>query len=129
MVRARLGATRRNSGKPRSSDGPGVKPHPQGQRTPCGRQGGGQPGHVGRTLRLVAEPDEVQVHGPFRCQTCGQSLEDILAIQRDRRQVVDIPPVNVRVIEHQPRPSDAHATGPRRARSFHHLHRQVLQPH
>ena len=100
-LRAKLGTNSRNSGKPPSSDGPGVKPHPKSQRTPTGRKTGGQPGHSGHTLRLADKPDEVQVHTPSHCQGCGQSLERAPVVRRERRQVLDIPPVKVRVVEHQ----------------------------
>jgi transposase len=98
---ARLGANSRNSSKPPSSDEPGSKPHPKSQRRPSGRKPGGQPGHVGHTLRFVNEPDEVQVHAPAHCPACGESLEHAPAVGRERRQVVDLPPVQARVVEHQ----------------------------
>jgi len=100
-LRATLDTTSRNSGKPPSSDGPGVKPHPQSQRAASGRKPGGQPGHEGQTLRLVDAPDEVRVHAPACCHGCGQSLDDVPVLRRERRQVVDIPPVRAQVIEHQ----------------------------
>ena len=100
-VRARLGTDSHNSSKPPGSDGPGVKPHPQSQRTQSGRKPGGQAGHVGHTLVLVDAPDEVQVHGPAHCAGCGLSLAEVGAIRRERRQVVDLPSVKARVIEHQ----------------------------
>jgi transposase len=100
-LRARLGTSSRTSGKPPSSDGPGGKPHPKSQRRPSGRRPGGQPGHVGHTLPLVDAPDEVQVHTPTHCQACGQSLQAVPAVRRERRQVVDIPLVRARVVEHQ----------------------------
>ncbi|MCA1598945.1 MAG: IS66 family transposase [Chloroflexi bacterium] len=100
-LRARLDTNSRNSGRPPSSDGPGVKPHPKSQRVPRGRQPGGQPGHAGHSLRLADEPDEVQVHAPSHCHVCGQSLDDLPALRWERRQVIDIPPVRARIIEHQ----------------------------
>jgi transposase len=100
-LRARLGTNSRNSGKPPSSDGPDVKPHPKSQRKATGRKPGGQPGHAGHTLRMVDKPDEVQVHAPSRCRACGQGLEQVPAKHRERRQVVDIPPLKVWVVEHQ----------------------------
>jgi len=100
-LRARLGTNSHNSGKPPSSDGPGVKPHPKSQRVVSGRKPGGQPGHEGHTLALVDAPDEVRVHAPSHCQECGQGLDDVPALRRERRQVVDSPPVRARVIEHQ----------------------------
>ena len=42
-----------------------------------------------------------QVIVPARCKACGQSLEAVAAIRRQRRQVVDLPPVQARVSEHQ----------------------------
>ncbi len=46
-------------------------------------------------------PDEVRVHAPSHCQECGQDLDAAPALRRERRQVVDLPPVRARVIEHQ----------------------------
>jgi len=99
-LRATLDTTSRNSGKPPSSDGPGVKPHPTSQRVVSGRKPGGQPGHEGHTVRLVGAPDEVRVHAPACCHGCGQSVAAVPALRRARRQVVDIPPVRARVIAH-----------------------------
>jgi transposase len=100
-LRARLRTDSHNSSKPPSSDGPGVKPHPKSQRLPTGRKTGGQPGHVGHTLGLVDEPDEVVVHGPSCCPGCGRDLGDVPAVRRERRQIVDLPPVRARIVEHQ----------------------------
>jgi len=97
----RLATNSRNSGKPPSSDGPGVKPHPKGQRTPSGRKPGGQPGHPGSTLRLVEAPDEVKVYAPAHCRECGESLAQVAATRKERRQVVDLPVLKARVVEHQ----------------------------
>jgi len=83
-LQGRLDTNSRNSGKPPSSDGPGVKPHPQSLRTRSGRPPGGQPGYTGHTLRLVEEPDAVEVHAPTRCTGCGQSLESVPARRTER---------------------------------------------
>src|SRR5881227_2881618 len=68
-----LAASSRNSSKPPSSDGLD-KPSPKSLRGRSGRRPGGQPGHQGRTLRQVAEPDEVVVHEPGACAGCGADL-------------------------------------------------------
>lgn len=100
-LRAKLATTSRNSGKPPSSDGPGSKPHPKSQRVPSGRPPGGQVGHAGHSLQLVDAPDEVQVHRPSHGHICGQSLAEAPAVRWERRQVVDLPAVRTRIVEHR----------------------------
>ena len=97
----RLATDSHNSSKPPSTDEPGAKPHPQSQRVRQGRKPGGQPGHAGHTLRLVEKPDVVEVHSPGACGACGQSLASVPASAWERRQVVDLPPVRVQIVEHQ----------------------------
>ncbi len=100
-LRGRLGTDSHNSSKPPSSDGPGVKPHPTSRREPSGRKPGGQPGHVGQTLRQVETPDVIVVHPPIDCRGCGQNLDAAWVVRRERRQVRELPPVRVQVTEHQ----------------------------
>lgn len=100
-LRAGLSTDRHHRSQPPSSDGPGRTPHPQSLRRPSGRKPGGQPGHPGHPLRLVEEPDAITVHTPPCCQACGQSLAQVPAQRRARRQVVDLPPLQVQVTEHQ----------------------------
>jgi len=59
-LRATLGTSSHNSGKPPSSDGPEVKPHPQSQRRATGRRPGGQQGHTGHSVQLTDTPNAVQ---------------------------------------------------------------------
>lgn len=100
-LRARLATNSRNSSKPPSSDGPGMKPHPKSQRKASGRKPGGQQGHIGHTLLAVEEPDEVTVHAPDQCRCCGQNLKEVAPVREERRQVHDLPPVKVRVVEYR----------------------------
>src|SRR5437764_3867335 len=95
-----LAASSRNSSKPPSSDGLD-KPAPKSRRGRSGRKPGGQPGHEGRTLRQVAVPDEVVVHEPGACTACGGELPAGEPVRMCRRQVFDIPKINVRVVEHR----------------------------
>jgi len=100
VLKARLTASSRNSSKPPSSDGLS-KPAPKSLRGKSGRKPGGQGGHPGRTLRQVAEPDEVIVHEPGRCTGCGRDAARGPEVGVERRQVFDLPPVDLRVTEHQ----------------------------
>lgn len=90
-----------NSSKPPSSDG--FKRKPKSRRVAGKASVGGQKGHPGSTLKRFAVADEVQVHGPSgRCDGCGSKLDMRQAtVQSEGRQVVDLPPVCVKVIEHR----------------------------
>jgi transposase len=57
-LRRQLGQNSQNSSKPPSSDSPFTKPAPRSLRGRSGRRPGGQPGHPGSTLALVADPHE-----------------------------------------------------------------------
>ncbi len=67
---------------------------------PAGSRGG-QAGREGRTLRQVSDPDEVRRHEPQCCRACGRDLRRAAQVGVERRQVFDIPPISVRVTEHQ----------------------------
>jgi transposase len=99
VLKARLGASSRNSSKPPSADGLG-KPAPRSLRGKSGRKPGGQGGHPGRTLRQVSDPDEIVRHEPGACCGCGRDV-DGPQVGVERRQVFDLPPVQVHVTEHQ----------------------------
>jgi len=97
----RLGQNSRNSSKPPSSDSPFAKPAPKSRRRKSARKPGGQPGHPGWTLALVDEPDERLRHEPGPCAGCGADLAGASEVGMERRQVFDLPPMTVRVTEHQ----------------------------
>jgi len=99
-LEARLAQNSKNSSKPPSSDGL-AKPAPKSLRRKSGRRPGGQAGHEGRALRQVADPDEIVRHEPRVCQCCGRSLTGRPVTFVERRQQFDIPPIGVRVAEHQ----------------------------
>jgi len=95
-----LAANSRNSSKPPSSDGLS-KPAPRSLRKKTGRKPGGQPGRRGRTLEQVSDPDEVIRHEPTCCAGCGADACEGTEVGATRRQVFDLPPIRIRVTEHQ----------------------------
>lgn len=100
-LKRRLGMDSTNSSKPPSSDSPFTKPAPKSLRRKSGRKPGGQPGHPGSALALVDDPNERKRHEPGPCAGCGASLTDATEVGLERRQVFDLPPITVRVTEHQ----------------------------
>lgn len=98
-LQRRLDLNSRNSSKPPSSDGL-AKPAPRSRREVTDRRPGGQPGHEGRTLHQVSDPDERVVHSPAACGGCGSSLAGAPVTSTETRQVFDLPEVTLRVVEH-----------------------------
>jgi transposase len=101
-LEARAAKDSHNSGKPPSTDG--LKRKTKSLRTPSGKKAGGQLGHHGETLHLVATPDAVVEHRPAVCTACRAELDDedgAAVVGRERRQVQELPPVRLWVTEHQ----------------------------
>jgi len=100
-LEAQLARNSSNSGQPPSSDGL-AKPSPKSLRTPSGSKPGGQPGHPGRTLQRVQNPDHIQVHRLEVCPHCGgRGLDQEPVLDYESRQVFDLPPRLVEVTEHR----------------------------
>jgi len=88
-----------NSHRPPSSD----RFHRQAKslRQKSGKKAGGQAGHPGTSLKLSPTPDTVIVHAVEQCEHCRGDLREVKSVHVERRQVLDLPPQRVLVIEHQ----------------------------
>ena len=65
------------------------------------RKTGGQPGHKGNNLQMVAKPDIEKVYkAPEICVSCGESLKDITP-KITTAQEFNIPNVKIFVTEHK----------------------------
>jgi transposase len=98
-LEARRAKDSHNSSKPPSSDG--LRRKPKSLRKPSGKKAGGQLGHRGQTLHLVAVPDVVVEHRPAVCTHCQTALAGAAVVLRERRQVHELPPVRLHITEHQ----------------------------
>jgi transposase len=91
-----------NSSKPPSSNGfkePVRKT--QSLREKSGKKSGGQPGHPGRTLMMVEQPDQTIPLTPAQCQHCQHDLSLASLSRRERVQVFDLPSIHLQVTEYQ----------------------------
>jgi transposase len=70
-------------------------------RKKTGRKPGGQKGHEGTTLEMVSDPNEIIDHAPEYCECCGKDLAATPGEFVERKQVVDLPPVEPVVTEHR----------------------------
>ena len=99
VLERQLNQDSHNSNKPPSTDG--LKRNTTSLRTKSDRPSGGQDGHTGKTLLMVETPDEVITHRVSRCRRCDSSLEHTPTKAFEKRQVFDIPPMDIEVTEHQ----------------------------
>lgn len=98
-LESRLTLSSKNSSKPPASDGLS-KPAPRSLRPSGQRPLGGQKGHEGSTLRQSVRVDRVIEHqsAPI-CTVCQSQLNQHEVI--DKRQVFELPALQVQVIEHR----------------------------
>jgi len=102
QLEAQLGQNSRNSNWPSSRDKGRKKKRKQNLRPKSDKKTGGQPGHEGHTLEFSQEPAKVERHRPEKCDHCQQVFgAEQAAVELKRRQVIDLPPLQVKVTEHQ----------------------------
>lgn len=89
-----------NSNKPPSSDGL-KKARVVSNREVSARKPGGQPGRSGTTLAMSENPDVTIDVVHDCCSRCGESVLNARVSGTERRQVVDIPPIEAVVTEYR----------------------------
>lgn len=107
----------RNSSKPPSGDG-FAKKLPKSLRGTSGKASGGQVDHPGSTLEWREQVDAVERHSVRSCLGCGASLSEVAATEVLSRQVFDIPPLSLKVTEHQAEIKDCPHCGSQTLASF-----------
>src|SRR5260221_9608239 len=78
-LEARLAQDSHNSSKPPASDPLGRK-RPRSQRRRSGKKPGGQLGHPGETLHLVATPNSLLAHRPTVFTACPALLDQAVPV-------------------------------------------------
>jgi transposase len=99
LLKEQLARTSANSSQPPSKNPLTFKPN---RKEPTGKKRGGQVGHQGHERKLypVEKCQEVIEHYPQQCSKCGS--EQMSSSTRPyRHQVVEIPPIEPIVTEHQ----------------------------
>ncbi len=90
-----------NSSLPPSSDRFARQKKTRSLRKKSGKKPGGQKGHEGKTLSLVANPDLVVLHEVEVCDYCHSDLQSMPSIRDERRQVINLPVKRTVVTEHE----------------------------
>ena len=96
-LKARLAQTSETSHKPPSSDG--YRKKPAIPRVPGTR--GGQKGHRGDTLKMVAMPETINTEFASTCSGCGHRLSEVDVVEVESRQVFDLPEPRLHVHEYR----------------------------
>ena len=101
-LEVRLNRNSSNSSVPPSSEGLSKPPvGNRADRRSKRRNPGKQPGAEGKHLAQVENPDEVIVHRPDKCLSCGKDLSNGEVVDIEARQVFELPKMAAHVIEHQ----------------------------
>jgi transposase len=99
QLKAIIQKNSQNSNKPPSSDNPFKKKTKSLRKK--GGKAGGQNNHKGTNLKQVNNPDEIipcKIEG--KC-SCGKSLKKASLVDIDKRQIFDLPEIQIKVTEYQ----------------------------
>ena len=96
----RINKNSKNSHKPPSTDNK-LKVEKKSKKAKSDRKRGGQKGRIGKSLKQVNNPNKIVELKPTTCCNCGCGLESSEAKLNAKRQVFDIPPINIEVTEYQ----------------------------
>ena len=99
-LEARFLKNSHNSHKPPSQDGFQKPLRTKSLRSRSSKKPGGQHGHVGSSLQWAEDPDSVELHRVTECENCRRNLERVHSREIEKRQILEIPPIEVTVIEH-----------------------------
>jgi len=97
-LEALIHSNSKNSSKPPSTDGlkkQSVLPKIKHDKH------GGQKGHKGNTLKIIACPDEVKTIELTTCPDCGMNLSGIEKKESEKRQVFDLPEPKLFITEYR----------------------------
>ena len=101
----RLGRNSSNSSFPPSSDFFGSKAKTESPnrtvRRALGKKQGKQSGTEGKHLAQRIDPDEIIIHFPTDCESCGGDLSNAVIDSVETRQVFDLPEPKLICIEHR----------------------------
>lgn len=100
-LEARLSKDSHNSHLPPSSDRFARQKKTRSQRKRSGKKPGGQPGHDGHYLALSSTPDEILTQAVETCEHCQADLREVKPHRLERRQVVNVPPAHLHIIEYR----------------------------
>ena len=90
-----------NSSKPPSSDNKLKKTKTTTKKKSLMKKRGGQKGRVGKTLKMVENPDEVVTLKSTTCNCCNKDISNEGIINISKRQLFDVLPIKIKIIEYQ----------------------------
>ena len=97
----KLGMNSKNSSKPPSTDNKFNKGNGRKRETSSNNKRGAQNGHKGKTLKISATPDKIEYLMPTVCSCCGKSLKKCDSLKNEKRQVFDLPKIEMYITEYQ----------------------------